>query len=181
MVFGLAAGVLFTMTEMLPDHARWWWLLGAVCVQLRLLGNMFDGMVAILQERASAVGELYNEVPDRVSDAATLIGFGFAITSSPWLGLVAALLAVFTAYVRAMGKVAGAHQEFCGPMAKPQRMVVVTVSALFLGLGGDRLLGDAGLLGALAVPVWTLWLIIAGCVVTVLRRLTRIALALRNP
>ena len=180
MVFGLLAGGLFLLTEVMPERAGLWWILGAICVQLRLAGNMFDGMVAVLQERASAVGELYNEVPDRLSDAAILIGFGFAVGSSSWLGLVAALLAVFTAYVRAMGKVAGAHQEFCGPMAKPQRMFIVTVAALFVGFGGERLLGEGALLGPLSIPVWTLWVIVAGCAVTVARRLVRIAMALKN-
>lgn len=180
MIFGIAAGAFFLLTDVFPERSQLFWIVGAVSVQLRLLGNMFDGMVAILQERASAVGELYNEIPDRVSDAVTLIGFGFALGSSSWLGLVAALLAVLTAYVRAMGKVAGAHQEFCGPMAKPQRMFLVTIMALFLGFGGDSLLGESGTLGPLTIPAWTLWVIIAGCLVTVVRRLTRIGEVLRK-
>lgn len=180
MVFGMLAGGLFLLTQVVPVQAQLWWILGAICVQLRLAGNMFDGMVAVLQERASAVGELYNEVPDRVSDAATLIGFGFAVGSSPWLGLVAALMAVFTAYVRAMGRVAGAHQEFCGPMAKPQRMFIVTVAALFIGFKGERLLGADALLGPLSISAWTLWIIIGGCAITVVRRLARIAMALKQ-
>jgi len=180
MVFGILAGVAFIFTEAFPENAAWCWIVGAILVQLRLLGNMFDGMVAVLQERASALGELYNEIPDRVSDAVTIIGFGFATGSNPWLGLIAALLAVFTAYVRAMGKVAGAHQEFCGPMAKPQRMFLVTIGALFIGLGGNRLLGEDDLLGPCSIAVWILWLIIAGCAITVVRRLMRIGLVLRK-
>jgi len=35
------------------------------------------------------------------------------------LGWLAACIALFIAYVRAQGKAAGAHQEFCGPMANP--------------------------------------------------------------
>ena len=53
------------------------------------------------------------------------------------LGLGAACAAVFVAYVRAMGKAAGGgavKQEFCGPMAKQQRMFIVTVTALYCGL-----------------------------------------------
>ncbi len=180
MVFGVLAGVAFMLTEAFPEKAAWYWITGAILVQLRLLGNMFDGMVAVLQERASALGELYNEIPDRVSDAVTLIGFGFAIGSNPWLGLIAALFAVFTAYVRAMGKVAGAHQEFCGPMAKPQRMFLVTLAALFIGFGGNNLLGENELLGPFSIAVWTIWLIIAGCVITVVRRLMKIGFALRD-
>ena len=180
MVFGVLAGVAFMLTDAFPENAGWCWIIGAILVQLRLLGNMFDGMVAVLQERASALGELYNEIPDRVSDAVTLIGFGFATGSNPWLGLIAALLAVFTAYIRAMGKVAGAHQEFCGPMAKPQRMFVVTVAALFIGFGGNRLLGENELLGPWSIAVWTNWLIIAGCVITIVRRLMKIGFVLRK-
>ena len=36
--------------------------------------------------------------------------------------------------LRAQGKVAGAHQEYCGPMAKPQRVFVMTITALLCGL-----------------------------------------------
>jgi phosphatidylglycerophosphate synthase len=39
---------------------------------------MLDGMVALASCRDSKVGELYNEVPDRVSDAAVFIGVGYA-------------------------------------------------------------------------------------------------------
>ena len=38
------------------------------------------------------MGELYNEVPDRVSDAATLIGLGHAAEGWPVLGFLAAIL-----------------------------------------------------------------------------------------
>ena len=62
---------------------------------------------------------------------ATLIGLGYAALSSPELGYLAACAALFVAYVRATGKATGTEQEFCGPFAKPQRMFVVTVCALW--------------------------------------------------
>ena len=77
------------------------WLAAAVLVQLRLLANLLDGMVAIEAAQASRVGELFNEVPDRVSDAATLVGLGFAVGSVPLLGFLAAILAILVAYIRA--------------------------------------------------------------------------------
>ena len=46
--------------------------------RLRLLANLLDGMVAIGRGIASPVGELFNEVPDRVSDTAVLLGLGVA-------------------------------------------------------------------------------------------------------
>src|SRR5258708_11125704 len=79
MVCGVAAGAALATT---PHADRWTWLIwlaAALLIQMRLLANLFDGMVAIASGRASAVGELYNEVPDRVSDAAILIGAGYAV------------------------------------------------------------------------------------------------------
>src|SRR5437762_12142078 len=107
------------------------WLVAAGGAQLRLTGNMLDGMVALNSGRASKVGELYNEIPDRVSDAAVFIGAGYAWGGNVALGYIATILAIFTAYVRAAGKIAGAANEFCGPMAKQHRMLVVTVACVY--------------------------------------------------
>jgi len=91
------------------------WLVAALGAQLRLTANMLDGMVALASGRDSKVGELYNEVPDRVSDAAVFIGAGYAWGGNVALGYIATILAIFTAYVRAAGKIAGAPNEFRGP------------------------------------------------------------------
>lgn len=171
MLAGLSAGGALAMTAQAPNQARWWWFLGALLVQARLLANLFDGMVAIASGRASAVGELYNEVPDRVSDVAILLGLGAAAGSNLHLGYIAAGAAVFVAYVRAVGKVAGGDQEFCGPMAKPQRMFLVTVASLY-----------AALAPAACPPVaeWILAIIVAGCAITAIRRLSRTSKVLKG-
>src|SRR5262249_23536590 len=129
-VAGMAAGVLagvalaLTSRVTLPALA---WLTAAALGPAPPLADLLDGMVAIGSGRASRVGELFNEVPDRVSDAATLVGLGHAAGGLPWLGDLAAILALFVAYVRAAAKVAGAPHDYCGPMAKQHRMFVVTL------------------------------------------------------
>ncbi len=177
MLCGICAGAMFAETAR-SAHVWIFWLAGALFVQLRLLANLYDGMVAVARRIASPVGELFNEVPDRISDAAALIGFGYAADSDPLLGFIATIFAIFLAYLRAQGKVAGAHQEFCGPMAKQQRMAAVTIAAVICAIVSllSVAAGDRGY----RIPVWTLWLIIAGAIVTVIRRLHRIAGALRN-
>jgi phosphatidylglycerophosphate synthase len=134
--------------------------------------------VAIASQRASPVGELYNEVPDRVSDVAVFIGLGYATGGMAVLGYAAACAAVFTAYVRAMGKVAGATQEFCGPMAKQHRMFLVTIVGVFNGLS-PAAWQSAGreTWGAAAI---VLAVIIAGCLLTSVRRLLRPAATLKK-
>jgi phosphatidylglycerophosphate synthase len=177
MVAAIAAGVALAATASWRGGDRALWLLAAVLVQLRLLCNLFDGMVAIGAGRASPVGELYNEVPDRVSDTAILVGFGYAAGGEVWLGYAAALLAVFTAYVRAMGKAAGAGSDFRGPMAKPQRMFVVTLAALYLGVAPAAWQPQ---LGGLGLPALALALIALGSALTAGRRLRGIAARLRG-
>ncbi len=181
MVCGILAGVVLAATSHMPEFARWLWLAAATFVQLRLAANMFDGMVAIETGCASRMGEVYNEVPDRVSDAATLIGAGYAAGADVTLGYAAASVAIFVAYVRAMGKAAGAAQEFCGPMAKPHRMFVVTLFALYCGLAPRGWQPTWGAEPAWGIPAAGLAVIVVGGLVTAIRRLRRIARTLRNP
>jgi phosphatidylglycerophosphate synthase len=176
MLAAIVGGIALWGTSLGGPWCRGLWLLAALMAQLRLLANMFDGMVAIRRQVASPVGELYNEVPDRISDAALFIGLGFAAGGQPLLGVGAALAAVFTAYVRAMAKVAGAPQDFCGPLAKPQRMFVVTALAIYCAIApsawqpmwkfGQRSIG----LSAVALAI-----ILIGSLATAGRRLIRAA------
>ncbi|HEX4645756.1 MAG TPA: CDP-alcohol phosphatidyltransferase family protein [Verrucomicrobiae bacterium] len=178
MVCGLASGLAFAATSLNPSLQRWGWILGAVFAQLRLLANMFDGMVAVATGRASPVGELYNEVPDRVSDAAILIGLGCALGGDIAMGIAAAGVAIFTAYVRAIGKVAGAPQEFCGPMAKPHRMFLVTLLGIYNGLSPSN--WQPLWSGGHGLAAMVLVVIIVGGLLTAGRRLLRTAAALRK-
>jgi len=130
--------------------------------------------------KASRVGELYNEAPDRVSDAATLIGFGYATGGSPVLGYVAACLALFTAYVRTLGKAAGAPNDFCGPMAKQQRMFLVTLAAVYAALTPRAWEPAWGTRASWGLAAAVLAVIGVGCVITSARRLVRISRALRG-
>ncbi len=106
---------------------------GALGIQLRLLCNLFDGMVAIEGGFKTKTGEIFNELPDRFADAFILIGLGYACVSVPYgatLGWIATALALGTAYVRALGASTGIGQCFLGPMAKPHRMATATIACL---------------------------------------------------
>jgi phosphatidylglycerophosphate synthase len=179
MLCGIAAGAALAATRGLAGWEQSGaWLAAALLIQLRLLANMLDGMVAIEYGKASPLGELFNEVPDRISDATTLIGAGYAAGGDISLGYLAACVALFTAYVRAMGKAAGAGNEFCGPMAKQQRMFTVTVLALCCGLTPKEWqLLDASSPGLMAAG---LALTIVLGLATAWRRLRRTAVHLRN-
>ena len=154
-------------------------VLAALFVQLRLLANLLDGMIAVGSQRASPVGEIYNEVPDRVADVLILVGAGFALGGAPTLGYIAALVAVITAYLRALGNSAGVRALFCGPMAKPQRMATVTIACIYCACAPADWPGGVGEIHLSAVA-FALIVIIAGGILTAWRRLQRIADELRG-
>ncbi len=172
-VFAGLAGVCFYAAGKTSSSWGWGILLGlAACgMQLRLLCNLFDGMVAIEGGYKTKAGELLNELPDRFSDAFIFIGAGYSLPRLPWvheLGWAAAVMAVITAYVRALGASMGAGQHFIGPMAKPQRMAMMTGASVVAAFGPCRPELDK------AIPL-ALALIVVGSVVTVFRRCIRIA------
>lgn len=131
-VASIGAGAAFYATSLDTGVERILWLVGAALIFLRLLANMFDGMVAVEWDKATPVGALYNEVPDRISDAVILIGAGYATGGGIELGYVAACLAILIAYVRTMARNAGAPSDFRGPMAKQQRMFVVIAASVYM-------------------------------------------------
>ena len=154
----MLAGAVLVSVAMEP----WAWLGVAAMVQVRLLANLLDGMVALGRGVASPAGELFNEIPDRVSDTAVLAGLGWAI-GQPELGLAAALAAMATAYVRAVGRGLGQASTFAGPMAKQHRMAVVTAACVLMALWPD--------------PRWVvgaLWIVLAGSALTAGRRLVHV-------
>jgi phosphatidylglycerophosphate synthase len=179
-VFGAAAGGALAATSYTEGWTtRILWITSAAMIQLRLIANMLDGMVAINSGKASPVGELYNEAPDRVSDAAILVGAGYAAGGNVTLGFAAALLAVGVAYVRALGASAGAGQAFIGPMAKPQRMFVMTVTALYCGLAPTAWQPVCPVNGWSIVTIALIGISL-GCLITMVRRLKHIATTLRE-
>lgn len=156
--------------------SMWGWLGTGVLVQMRLLCNLMDGMLAVEGGLKSPSGDLFNEFPDRVADTLILAGLG-AAGGTLWaegLGWAAACGALMTACVRMQGAALTGEHDFRGPMAKPHRMALVTglcvVMAVAAGLGWPR---EGWVEGVLAVMV-------AGILVTLARRLGGLSRALHE-
>jgi len=144
----------------------------AAAVQARLVCNLLDGMVAIEGGKKSSVGALYNEFPDRIADSLFIVALGYAV-GWPALGWFGALAAALTAYVRVFGGSLGFAQDFRGPMAKQQRMAVLT-AACVVGAAEWLFTGTQYALIAAAV------IIAAGSVVTCVTRTLAIVAQLRG-
>ena len=173
LAFAALAAVCLVLAGRSEDGSRIALLiLAAALMPLRLLCNLLDGMLAVEGGLKSPTGELYNELPDRLADLLIIAAAGYAILDVWWgpqLGWLAAAVALLTAYVRTLGAAAGASQQFVGPMAKPRRMHVLIVACLLSAIETA-----AGWPQGRALAV-ALVVIVAGGVVTIVRRLRRIA------
>lgn len=183
-IFGLAvgvgSGVLLGLTSVLPGSARPFWIGAAIFVLLRGLSNMIDGMIAVEEGKGTPEGLFYNELPDRFSDVALLVGAGYSLGGSPVAGWSAACLALIVTYVRALGVQTGAPADFGGPFAKQQRMFSVAAVAFALAvspISWHFTWGPGGVYGPMAA--W-LWLLVPGIALTVWLRLRRAVTALRR-
>lgn len=143
---------------------------------LRLWLNMFDGMVALAAGKASKRGEIVNDLPDRVSDVIIFAGVAHSGWCYPFYAYWVAIAAVIVAYVGLFGQAVGVQREFSGVMAKPWRIVALSIGALVtmvLVLRRQPLV-----YGGMTVLDWTHIVILIGCAQTVIVRLSRIFKAL---
>jgi phosphatidylglycerophosphate synthase len=160
MVFATAGAAALIARGVYTPECFWLLLAGCAGIQLRLLCNLLDGMVAVEGGLKGKAGDLFNEAPDRYADIVLLVGAGYA-ASAPSLGWIASAFAVLTAYIRALGASLAQRQDFCGPLAKQHRMFVLTlgcISAIFYT-------------PALSIA---LWVIAIGAALTAARRVARL-------
>lgn len=143
----------------------------ALGCQLRLLCNLFDGMVAVEGGRGAPDGPFWNEAPDRMADTLILVGIGLG-AGSPALGWATATLAIGTAYIRELGSAQGLSADFRGPMAKPQRMATATASAVIAVF--------LPTIAGVSVLMIALWIIILGTAATVVLRSLGMIAALKS-
>lgn len=159
------------------------WLCAAAFIQMRLVCNLLDGMVAVEGGKRSPVGGLYNEVPDRIADVLILVGAGYSTNVEPGvvklfgvlpLGWSCAVAALWTAYIRSIGAELTGKHFFIGPMAKQQRMAALTVTCVIAGVASLVPSGNPH-----RVLEIMLTLILTGSLFTCWRRLRMISAELR--
>lgn len=170
MVLGILAGISFMATSEEVHQVLFWTLGGSACL-LRIFCIQLHNALKHPSRDREAEDVFFEELPERVSDAVTLIGLGFATQSNSWLGLAAALGAIFSAYVRSFGVARGADEKATriGPMTRSHRLTLVLVTSIMMTIG----VSPADELGV-TIPQAALGLIIIGCTATILIRLVKI-------
>jgi phosphatidylglycerophosphate synthase len=171
-LFGIGVSLLGSAAMLLAHRSPLLFLAAAICIQLRLLANLIDGLVAVEGKRSSPTGPIFNEFPDRLEDSLFLIAAGYA-SGVAWLGWLAALLAAVCAYGRLLGGALGLPQDFGGPMAKQHRMAALTIACIAAAT-------EAWLRGSSITLQLALGVIAAGTAITIALRLRRLARRLEH-
>lgn len=138
---------------------------------------MLDGMVAVAGGKASRRGEIFNDLPDRVSDVIIFVGVAHSGLMNPIFGYWAAIGAVLTAYVGLFGQALGVQREFSGMMSKPWRMVALHIGAWLIFFTSRSAIQSTG---GFTIFDWVCLVVVAGCVQTMVVRLKGIMRALQD-
>ncbi len=169
-VFSAAAGAALIATRFVEvPLAVALLLLVPVLVALRGLCNLIDGLIAVEGGRRTASGEVFNDVPDRVSDLLLFVGAGYGAVET-WgipLGWAAGAGAVLVAYTRMLGGALGTPQFFDGPADKTGRMALLCIASV-----------GAAIEVALRGSTWSLTIglavLVVGSLLTAARRVIKI-------
>nr|WP_108169998.1 CDP-alcohol phosphatidyltransferase family protein [Thaumasiovibrio occultus] len=174
MGFALLGGVFALGYHVWPSAA--WLLLFALAIQGRLLCNLFDGMIAVEGGKQTPGGELFNDLPDRISDPLFIVAASLFTASALGIALavIVSFLAIMTAYIRVLGTSMGCAADFRGPMAKQHRMALLTVTAVIMSI--DRAFALLPTFGVYLMD-FALVLMLLGSLVTCWRRLRAIYLS----
>jgi phosphatidylglycerophosphate synthase len=177
--FSLVAATGAALCFLKSVEYPWLLIVAPLFCYLRLWCNMLDGMVALAAGTASGRGEIFNDLPDRISDVLIFVGAAHSGWMHPLFGYWAAIFSLGTAYIGVLGQAVGGQREFGGIMSKPWRMVALGLGA-WLTYALDRWNGgDLFIAHRLALD-WACLIVIAGCFQTSAQRLGRILRALEK-
>jgi phosphatidylglycerophosphate synthase len=153
----LALSVLGGTALAFSSRNRWLLLAVPVLALARTALNALDGMVAVATGTSRPFGEFFNELADRVADAAWFVGLGFVVGFPLALGTLSGVL--INSYAGSLVKAAGGPRVYQGFVAKADRMILLSLAAILAAFFTMRVLTLYG------------WVVAAGTAVTLVQRI----------
>jgi CDP-diacylglycerol--glycerol-3-phosphate 3-phosphatidyltransferase len=113
-----------------------WPIAAAGLVTASAVADSLDGALAVVSRRASRLGNLYDSVADRISEACWLLAF--ALLGAPlWLVILSGALAWLQEYIRARAMASGMRGIGVVTVAeRPTRILLAVFGLVFAGIGG---------------------------------------------
>jgi phosphatidylglycerophosphate synthase len=132
-------------------------LIGAGLVVLSSAADSLDGAVAVITNRVTRLGYVYDSVADRLGEAAWLVAL-WLLGAPAWVALLAGAVTWLHEYLRARATAASATEIGVPTLGeRPTRALVATVGLALTGLAGlasaELAIGTA----TLAAATWLLF------------------------
>ncbi len=157
--FALFISIIAGISFLYTDQYNFLFIIIPFLLLLRIAFNALDGMVARKLNLSSKVGELYNELSDRLSDMVIFICLAFANYVNLTLMLILTCIILLNSYLGILGKASGGSRQFIGIMGKADRMLylgIITIISFFK-------------LNEIYWLIFTYFLI-TGCVISIIQR-----------
>jgi CDP-diacylglycerol--glycerol-3-phosphate 3-phosphatidyltransferase len=148
--------VLNLLVPVLAGRHGGWPVLAALVVVLAGAADGLDGAVAVIRDRTTRLGYVYDSVADRIGEAAWLVAL-WLLGVPGWLAALCGALAWLHEYVRA--RAVGADMREIGVVTlaeRPTRVIAATVGLFLGGIGGLITPGIGAGAAIVVTAVWTL-------------------------
>lgn len=173
------AGIVLCLTVPVVAARRGAWpLLAAVLVVLAAMADSVDGAVAIISNRVTRMGYVYDSVADRIGEACWLVAW-WRLGAPGWLVATCGAVAWLHEYLRARAAAAGMAEVGVLTMAeRPTRALLVVIGLALAGIS-SALIG--GLLAGTVTVLAAIWVLLGLIGLAQLAVAVRASFAHRRP
>jgi len=131
MVLSIMVGILIALTK----GATWILLFVPLFMFLRMALNAIDGLLAKEHNMKTKRGAMFNEMSDVIADAALFLPFALIVGINPIYVVLFTIVGVFSEMAGVVAQTLTNERRYDGPMGKSDRVFLVGLIALLLGLG----------------------------------------------
>jgi CDP-diacylglycerol--glycerol-3-phosphate 3-phosphatidyltransferase len=130
-------GLLASLAVPVPVRLHGYWpLVGAGLVLLSGVADSVDGAIAVVGNRVTRLGYVYDSTADRVGEAAWMVAFWLAGVPG-WLAVLVGGLAWLHEYIRARATAAGMAEIGAVTLGeRPARLILVMLGLVVAGVAG---------------------------------------------
>jgi len=130
-VIGIASSIIIGFVFFVAETHTLWLIMIPLLTLVRITTNALDGMLARSTKGINHnIGEVLNELGDRISDAFIFLGLAFSTYVWQFVGELTLVLILLNSYLSILSKAAGASRQYRGIMGKADRMIVISIMSI---------------------------------------------------
>jgi len=131
-VFTIVFSIIIGYILFLGIQDRFWFLIVAVGLFLRMMLNALDGMMAKQFNLQSKLGEILNEIGDVISDIAIYFPFIYFESIKSEYVIIFIFLSIINEFCGVLAKLISGTRRYDGPMGKSDRAFLVGVICIII-------------------------------------------------